>query len=89
MRCHAMRCQAMILVDAILRDGFARRCQTMRWDGTANEIKAMTIGCIVRRLAIVAMFPTIFPSLVLAMSTSAFPQTELAMRGPRGVAKGP
>ena len=65
MRCHAMRCQAMILVDAILRDGFARRCQTMRWYGTANEIKAMTIGCIVRRLAIVAMFPTIFPSLKL------------------------
>ena len=64
MRCHAMRCQAMILVDAILRDGFARQCQTMRWYGTANEIKAMTIGCIVRRLAIVAMFPTIFPSLV-------------------------
>ena len=63
MRCHAMRCQAMILVDAILRDGFARRCQTMRWDGTANEIKAMMIGYIVRRLAIVAMFPNIFGSL--------------------------
>ena len=30
MGCHVMRCQAMILGDAILRDGFARRCQTMR-----------------------------------------------------------
>ena len=68
MRCHAMRCHAMILVDTILRDGFARRCQTMRWYGTANEIKAMTIGCIVRRLAIVAMFPNIFESLNVGIS---------------------